>query len=104
KVLQDHRRVALLGLPGSGKSTLIKRLATAYAFPSRKKLVDDNLPDIDWFPIFIRCRQLGDRANAPILEILKDLRGRAEIEDSRAKQFERLLFGCSTDRKGAPTH
>jgi len=89
--LERNRRIALLGLPGSGKSTVIKRLATAYAFRPRKDQVNDSLPDKEWFPIIIRCRHLGDRAKLPILEILKEVRSRAEIPEADGPQFEKLL-------------
>ena len=39
--------VALLALPGGGKSLLLKRLAVAYADSARRKQSDDNLPDLD---------------------------------------------------------
>ena len=36
-VLANSNRLALLGLPGAGKSTIIKRLATALRFPKGKR-------------------------------------------------------------------
>jgi hypothetical protein len=53
-------RLAILGDPGWGKTTLLKRLAIAYSFPDRRKLIDDNLPDQKWFPLLIRCQQLDN--------------------------------------------
>jgi hypothetical protein len=38
--LADHPRLALLAAPGGGKSTLIKRLAVAYADPGRREQID----------------------------------------------------------------
>ena len=44
KVLASTRRLAILAPPGGGKSTLLKRLAIAYAFPERIGDVADDLP------------------------------------------------------------
>ncbi|TCL14222.1 restriction endonuclease [Roseivirga ehrenbergii] len=80
-ILNMNSRLAILAKPGGGKSTLIKRLAIAYAFPSRKKLIDDNLPKEKWFPIFIRCRELGEKVTSSITEIIHNIPNRAEIND-----------------------
>jgi len=79
EVLSEYSRLAILAAPGGGKTTLLKRLAIAYAFPDRSELVDDNLPDKSWLPLFIRCRQLGDLVNAPISDILSAIPKRAEM-------------------------
>ncbi len=79
-VLSNYTRIAILAAPGGGKSTLIKRLATAYAFPEQKNLVNDDLPSASWLPFIIRCRQLGGMAKLPICEILHSIPYRAEIK------------------------
>lgn len=99
-VLGTENRIALLGLPGSGKSTLIKRLAIAYAFPSRKAQIDDGLPDKKMLPIFIRCRQLGSQVTSPILTILNDICKRAEIEDSQAHHFHGMVLEAVKSGRG----
>lgn len=81
KVLSEYSRLAILAAPGGGKTTLLKRLAIAYAFPDRSGLVDDNLPDKSWLPLFIRCRQLGDLVKSPISDILSAIPERAEMGD-----------------------
>lgn len=78
-VLTNTPRAAILAKPGGGKSTLIRRMALAYAYPERRKKVDDGLPDNDWFPIYIRCRDLGEDANKSILDIIETIVHRAEI-------------------------
>ena len=75
----SSNKSAILAKPGGGKSTLIRRIALAYAYPSRRKKVDDGLPDNEWFPIYIRCRDLGEEANSGILEIISSIIKRAEI-------------------------
>lgn len=44
EILSRQTRLAILAKPGGGKSTLIKRIAIAYAFPERRKAVNDKLP------------------------------------------------------------
>lgn len=82
-ILRRFSHLTILAAPGSGKSTLLKRLAIAYAFPDRRKLIADDLPDRTYLPLFIRCRQLGDMAKAPIREILGNIPQRAEMPDMK---------------------
>jgi hypothetical protein len=72
-VLSEVPHLALLAMPGGGKSTLLKRLAMAYAFPERRDEVSDDLPRREWLPIILRCRELRDRAHRPIIELLDDI-------------------------------
>jgi hypothetical protein len=69
-VLSQHHRIAVLGGPGSGKSTLVKRLATRYADPSSFVDLGDAMPDRDWLPIVLRCRQIDTSSNDPIIVTL----------------------------------
>jgi len=78
-ILRKNTRLAILARPGGGKSTLIKRIAIAYSFHERLKLVNDNLPPADWFPVFIRCRELGEYVTKSITEIIENIPNRAEI-------------------------
>ncbi|MER5256098.1 NACHT domain-containing protein [Streptomyces sp. NPDC002855] len=81
EVLTEHRHVAVLAAPGGGKTTLLKRLAVAYAAADRRGEVADELPSEDWFPLFIRCRQLGDHVRQPLTELIKALPKYAERSD-----------------------
>lgn len=78
---QPVARLAILSVPGGGKTTLLKRLAVAYAYPDRRNLSDDNLPERPWFPVLIRCRQLGELAKLPICRILQTISQRAEMAE-----------------------
>ena len=78
---------AILAKPGAGKSTLIRRIALAYAYPDRRKKVSDGLPEQDFFPIYIRCRDLGEDANNGILEIISHIVKRAEIRQHKEECF-----------------
>ncbi|MDQ1352966.1 MAG: hypothetical protein QG657_3272 [Acidobacteriota bacterium] len=81
RLISKYPYLAILAAPGAGKTTLIKRLAVAYAFPERRALIADELPDKDWLPLLIRCRQLGATVSSPISEILCDIARRAELND-----------------------
>jgi hypothetical protein len=73
QIFEKHRRIALLAIPGGGKTMLLKRLAAAYADPDRRHKSDDNLPDIDLTPVLIRCREWKERIQRPIPELLKNI-------------------------------
>ena len=79
-VLGAHRHVAVLGLPGSGKSTFLKHLATRYASQSSGDDLD-NLPPIDVLPFFIRCRQVQPRPDLNIVGLLSTLAETIEVPD-----------------------
>jgi hypothetical protein len=94
KVLTRACRFVVLGLPGGGKSTLLKRIATAYAFPERRSLIHDDLPDRKWMPLFVRCRQLEGLVRSPITEILAELSQRAEIPTEYKNAFGTSVTRC----------
>ncbi len=90
EILKKKSKLAILAKPGGGKSTLIKRIAIAYAFPERRKQINDKLPDRNWFPIFLRCRELGDKVTLSITDIINGIPARAEIH-SCANDFSILV-------------
>ncbi|HEY0390755.1 MAG TPA: NACHT domain-containing protein [Solirubrobacterales bacterium] len=89
-VLSRESRLAILAAPGAGKSTLVKRLAVAYASEEHRKKVADDLPDTQWLPIFIRCRSLGKGSRDPILDILARIPERGEFPE-HGSGFNELL-------------
>ena len=89
-ILSKKTRLAILAKPGGGKSTLIKRLAIAYAFPERREIINDRLPNNHWFPIFLRCRELGEKVTLSITEIINSIPSRAEIS-SCSNEFSLLV-------------
>jgi hypothetical protein len=91
KVLKAYSRIALLGLPGGGKSTLLKRIAIAYAFPDRRGLIDDKLPSRSWLPLFVRCRQLDREVRSPVIDILSSISLRAEMSNDLQGAFKDLV-------------
>ncbi|WP_078652453.1 NACHT domain-containing protein [Streptomyces sp. NRRL F-525] len=83
ETIKSHKHVAILGAPGAGKTMLLKRLAVAYAATERRDEVGDELPETDWFPLFIRCRQLGEQVRKPVTELIQDLPRFAELPHLR---------------------
>jgi len=90
QLLCNTNRLTILAKPGGGKSTLIKRLAIAYAYPERRGLVNDELPDKMWFPIFIRCRELGEKVTSNIIDVIENVANRAELT-YYSKEFSLLV-------------
>jgi len=90
-VLEKSQNAAILAKPGGGKSTLLKRIALAYAFPERRTQVDgDRLPDEPWFPVYIRCRDLENSAGRSIIEIMEGIVRHAELKRYE-NGFKKLL-------------
>ncbi|MFZ2163100.1 MAG: SIR2 family protein [Sideroxyarcus sp.] len=82
KVFAKHKRIALLALPGGGKTLLLKRLAVAYADPTRRTSSNDSLPNINLMPVIIRCREWREFIQRPIATLLKniaDITGQANL-------------------------
>jgi hypothetical protein len=81
-VFARNQRLALLALPGGGKTLLLKRLAVAYADPTRRQASVDGLPDLDLTPVLIRCREWREHIHRPIPTLLRkmpDITGQASL-------------------------
>jgi len=82
KVFAKHRRLALLALPGGGKTLLLKRLVVAYSDPHRRQSSKDSLPPFELVPVLIRCREWREHIRSPILTLLQnlpDITGQTEL-------------------------
>jgi NACHT domain/Restriction endonuclease len=90
QVLAEVPRLAILAVPGGGKSTLLNRLAVAYSDPNRRLILDDGLPEREWVPLLFRCRELRDKARASWSDLLDDLAGRAFVAKDFASAFRSL--------------
>lgn len=90
-ILKLGSKIAILGTPGSGKSTLIKRLAVAYTSKENLEKSSDNLPDYNWFPIVIRCRDIDFGTSLSIENVVYSIPVKAEmsyLEESFKKLFQ----------------
>ena len=92
-ILKSNKKVAILAKPGGGKSTLIRRIALAYAFDDRRIMVNDDLPNEEWFPVYIRCRDLGENVQKSIKENIYSIINRAEFYQYK-KEFIKLIEDC----------
>lgn len=84
-------RLALLAAPGGGKSTLLKRLATAYTSDARRIEIADGLPSHDWLPLFVRCRELRAKATYPIMDILDEIPAQTSMQPEEANSFRVIM-------------
>ncbi|WP_225412745.1 NACHT domain-containing protein [Stigmatella hybrida] len=96
--LREVRRLVVLGDPGAGKTTLLRWLATAYLLrlkhdPAFKDLPDvETLPEEDWLPVLIRCRDLDQNCIQGSLETILQhvLRKTGMAEDETTALLEML--------------
>lgn len=96
-VLANEPRIAIVAAPGAGKSTLLKRLAVAYSSAGRISESSDNLPNEDWVPLVVRCRQLGKLSRKSILEIIESLPARAELPEATPQFMQAVTDRLKAD-------
>jgi HEAT repeat protein len=96
--LAAARRLVVLGDPGAGKTTLLRWIATAYLLrlkrdPAYAQLpAVETLPEVDWLPIVIRCRDLtAECASGALDDILDHTLRKAELAPEEAGALRRLL-------------
>ncbi|MEV7624426.1 HEAT repeat domain-containing protein [Actinoplanes sp. NPDC089786] len=105
--LRVSRRLVVLGDPGAGKSTMLRWFATAFLLklrgdPDWSDLpAVETLPDEDWLPVLVRCRDLSaDQLNGPLADMLTHVLRRAELPDHhvdvlRSSLLRRLADGSA---------
>ena len=96
KVFSKAKHLALLALPGGGKTLLLKRLAVAYADTQRLQSTEDALPDLRLTPILIRCREWREHIRKPILTLLQsvpDITGQSGLVGLRDALLPKLKDG-----------
>jgi len=97
--LAAAKRLVVLGDPGAGKSTLLRWMATAYllrlsADPDWPELPDvSELPNEEWLPVLIRCRDLENPAAAGSLErVLAHHLGKLGISNAETTPLTEFLL------------
>jgi len=96
--LKRARRLVVLGDPGAGKSTLIRWLATAYLLRLKQDVDWKDLPDIktlpehDWLPIIVRCRDLDPSSlQGSLDDVLRHTLRKTEMSEAEAGALVRVL-------------
>jgi GTPase SAR1 family protein len=118
--LRVAQQLVVLGDPGAGKSTLLRWLATAYLLrlqqqPDWRDLPDiASLPETNWLPVLIRCRDLPAEATHTLETMLqhslrksevpeKDCAGLCDLLCGKLKRGEALLLIDGLDEMTEPT-
>jgi hypothetical protein len=99
QALKQRARLFVRSSAGGGKTTFLKWLAVAYAFPERREAMKNGLPDRDWFPLLLRCREIKQHATEPITSLLARLAERCEMAGILADAFQSLLHSVLHEGK-----
>ncbi len=96
--LAAARRLVVLGDPGAGKTTLLRWIATAYLLRLKQDPAFDQVPDVatlpdeDWLPILVRCRDL-DKASlsGAFDDVFRQTFRKSEMSESETAALRAVL-------------
>lgn len=85
--------VFFLSGPGGGKTTILKWIASVYAFPEKFKEKPTYLPNRELFPIWIKCRDIDYSSHPTILDLIGGIIHKAEliVDHNSEKDFIMLI-------------
>ena len=96
--LAKAQRLVVLGDPGAGKTTMVRWIATAYLLKLKRDLDWKDLPDVstlpdeDWLPIVVRCRDLDlSSLSGSLDDILGHTLRKAEMTEAQCTALRELL-------------
>ncbi|HEY9895217.1 MAG TPA: HEAT repeat domain-containing protein, partial [Candidatus Sericytochromatia bacterium] len=96
--LAKAQRLVVLGDPGAGKTTMVRWIATAYLLKLKRDLDWKDLPDVstlpdeDWLPIIVRCRDLDlSSLSGSLDDILGHTLRKAEMTVAECTALRELL-------------
>lgn len=89
-------KIAILSGPGGGKTTLLKWIASVYAFPKKYSIKNRHLPDRVLFPIWLKCRDIDCSTRPTIFDMISNIASRAELittntVNTAANEFMQLV-------------
>ncbi len=100
--LAKARRLVVLGDPGAGKSTMVRWIATAYLLRLKEDSDWNDLPDVatlpneDWLPILVRCRDL-DLSCSSLDDVLRHILRKSELKETESIALRSTLTSRISD-------
>ena len=71
--IEGNFRRFVLSDPGGGKTTLLKRIASVYSAQAECDAADENLPQRELFPIWIRCRDISVGGRPTVWNVIENV-------------------------------